>query len=59
MSNHEESDLEGGEIPLGPEVTEDLRIHLMSIKSANKKLRAKVEDLSSNIAGVDDRLNVA
>ena len=58
MSHHEDSDPEGGEIPLGPEVTEDLRIHLMSIKGANKKLRAKVEDLSSNIAGVEDRLNV-
>ena len=47
-----------GVIPLGPEVTEDPRIHLMWIKSANKKLHAKVEYLSSNIAGVEDRLNV-
>jgi hypothetical protein len=58
MSQHENSDLDGDEIPLGPEVTEDLRIHLMSIKGANKKLRTKVEDLSTNIAGVEDRLNV-
>ena len=58
MSNHEESDTEGGEIPLGPEVTEDLRIHLMSIKGANRNLRGKVEDLSADIAGVEDRLNV-
>ena len=57
MSRHEDSDQEGGEIPLGPEVTEDLRVHLMSIKDANKKLRAKVVDLSTNIAGVEDRLN--
>jgi hypothetical protein len=58
MSQHENSDLDGDEIPLGPEVTEDLRIHLMSIKGINKKLRTKVEDLSTNIAGVEDRLNV-
>ena len=51
-------DLDEGEIPLGAEVTEDLRIHLMSIKGANKKLRTKVEDLSTHIAGVEDRLNV-
>ena len=58
MSQHEESDLEGGEIPLGPDVTEDLRIHLMLLKGANRKLRGKVEDLSAEIAGVEDRLNV-
>ena len=58
MSLHEESDLDEGEIPLGAEVTEDLRIHLISIKGANKKLRTKVEDLSTHIAGVEDRLNV-
>ncbi|CAM0951129.1 unnamed protein product [Alopecurus aequalis] len=57
MSQHEESDLEA-EIPLDSEITEDLRIHLMSIKGANKKLRARVEDLSTDIAGVEDRLNV-
>ena len=57
-SLHEDSDLDGDEIPLGPEVTEDLRIHLMSIKGTNKKLRTKVEELSTNIAGVEDRLNV-
>jgi hypothetical protein len=58
MSRHEDSDLDRGEIPLGPEVTEDLRIHLMSIKGAKKKLRTKVEDMSTNITGVEDRLNV-
>jgi hypothetical protein len=56
MSLHEDSDLDGGEIPLSSEVTEDLRIHLMSIKGANKKLRTKVEDMSANITGVEDRL---
>jgi hypothetical protein len=30
----------------------------MSIKGANKKLRTKIEDMSANIAGVEDRLNV-
>jgi hypothetical protein len=58
MSLHEDSDLDGGEIPLDANVTEDLRIHLMSIKGANKKLCTKVEDMSANIAGVEDRLNV-
>jgi hypothetical protein len=51
---HEDSDLDGEEVPLGPEVTKDLHIHLMSIKGANKKLCTKVEDMS----GVEDRLNV-
>jgi hypothetical protein len=58
MSLHEDSDVDGGEIPLDEEVTEDLRIDLMSIKGANKKLRTKVGDMSANIAGVEDRLNV-
>jgi hypothetical protein len=58
MSLHEDSDLDGGEIPLSSEITEDLRIHLMSIKGANKKLRTKVEDMSANITGVEERLNV-
>jgi hypothetical protein len=58
MSQHEDSDLDGGEIPLDAEVTEHVPIHLMSIKDANKKLRTKVADLSANIAGVEDRLNV-
>jgi hypothetical protein len=58
MSLHDDSDLDGGEIPLSSDVTEDLRIHLMSIKGANKKLRTKVEDMSANIVGVEDKLNV-
>jgi hypothetical protein len=58
MSLHEDSDLNGGEIPLDAEVTKDLRIHLMSIKGTNKKLRTKVKDMSANIAGVEERLNV-
>jgi archaellum component FlaC len=40
------------------QITEDLRIHLMSIKGANKKLRTKVENMSANITGVEDRFNV-
>ncbi|KAK1619182.1 hypothetical protein QYE76_024699 [Lolium multiflorum] len=58
MSLHEDSDQDGDDIPWGPEVTEDLRIHLTSIKDANKNLRKKVVDLSTHIAGVEDRLNV-
>jgi hypothetical protein len=42
MSLHEDSDLDGGEIPLGPEVTEDLCIHLMSIKGANKSFAQRM-----------------
>jgi hypothetical protein len=57
MSLHDDSNLDGGEIPLSSEVTENLCIHLMSIKGANKKLRTKIEDMSANIKGVEDRLN--
>lgn len=58
MSQLGDSDLDGEEIPLSPELSEDVRIHLMVIKGANKMLRTKVEDLSASIAGVEDRLNV-
>jgi hypothetical protein len=58
MSLHEDSNQDGDDIPWGPEVTEDLRIHLTSIKDTNKNLRKKVVDLSTHIAGVEDRLNV-
>nr|XP_051202024.1 uncharacterized protein LOC127315589 [Lolium perenne] len=58
MSLHEDSDQDGDDIPWGPEVTEDLRIHLTSIKDTNKNLRKKVVDLSTHIAGIEDRLNV-
>ena len=39
------------------EISDDLRIHLMAIKGANKKLGTRVEELSANIVGVEDRLN--
>ena len=52
-SDHEEVD----ELPEGLEISDDLRIHLMAIKGANKKLVTRVEELSANIVGVEDRLN--
>ena len=52
-SNHEEGD----ELPEDLEISDDLRIHLMSIKGANKKLGTRVEELFANIVGVEDRLN--
>src|SRR3954463_12218380 len=52
-SDHEEVD----ELPEGLEISDDLRIHLMAIKGANKKLGTRVEELSANIVGVEDRLN--
>jgi hypothetical protein len=58
MSLHEDSDQDGDEIPCDLEVTKYLRIHLMSIKDANKNLQTKVVDFSTHIAGVDDRVNV-
>ena len=57
-SQHEKSDHEeGDELPEDLEISDDLRIHLMSIKGANKKLGTRVEELSANIVGVEDRLN--
>ena len=52
-SDHEEVD----ELLEGLEISDDLRIHLMAIKGANKKLGTRVEELSANIVGVEDRLN--
>ena len=57
-SQHEKSDHEkGDELPEDLNISDDLRIHLMSIKGANKKLGTRVEELSANIVGVEDRLN--
>ena len=57
-SQHEKSDHEeGDEFPKELEISDDLRIHLMPIKGANKKLGTRVEELSANIVGIEDRLN--
>ena len=57
-SQHDKSDHEeGDELPEDLEISDDLRIHLMSIKGANKKLGTRVEELSANIVGVEDGLN--
>ena len=52
-SDHEEVD----ELLEGLEISDELRIHLMAIKGANKKLGTRVEELSANIVGVEDGLN--
>ena len=49
-AQHEKSDHEeGDELPEELEISDDLRIHLMSIKGANKKLRIRVEEFSANL----------
>ena len=57
-SQYEKSDHEeGDELPEDLNISDDLRIHLMSIKGANKKLGTRFVELSANIVGVEDRLN--
>ncbi|XP_044378773.1 uncharacterized protein [Triticum aestivum] len=57
-SHHEKSDHEeDNELSVDLEISDDLRIHLMSIKGANRKLGTRVEELSANIVGVENRLN--
>ena len=57
-SQHDKSDHEDvDELLEGLEISDDLHIHLMAIKGANKKLWTRVEELSANIVGVEDRLN--
>src|SRR3954469_6329924 len=57
-SQHDKSDHEEvAKLPEGLEISDDLRIHLMAIKGANKKLGLRVEELCANIVGVEDRLN--
>ena len=57
-SQHEKYDHEkGDELPEDLNISDDLRIHLMSIKGVDKKLGTRIEELSANIVGVEDRLN--